>query len=471
MVVEVKRTWVLLALTGTVLGGCNMAPAYHPAQVPVPEHFAETPGWQQAVPMDGEARGSWWEAFNDPQLNALEMQAEKASPTLAAALARYDAATAAARVSSAALLPEVAATGSAQRTRVSADRPSSTGRAQTYDLYSVGGTFSYELDFWGRVRNSVRAARAEAAASAGDLASARLSLQAQVADAYVRLRGLDGQVKFLRDMVVTYQRAWQLNHDRHEGGDASAVDENRALTQLAAAKAQVAATEALRAATEHEIAAAVGEVASTFHIAPDAGAMAMPAIPASTPAQLLQRRPDIAAAERRMFEANAQIGVARAAQFPTVMLGGSGGWLTTGGGALLSEPDTVWALGPLAATLPVFDAGKRRAQVHQARAQFEGAAASYRGTVIAAFQQVEDALSNGRNYADEAREQTVAAQAAIRTADLAMIRYRDGATDYLEVATAQADALNAERTRIIVETQRRQASIALVKAMGGEVPR
>jgi outer membrane protein, multidrug efflux system len=461
------RALAVLALAGTALAGCDMAPAYHPATVAMPQQFAALPGWEEARPADGAARGQWWLGFNDPQLNALEEQAEKASPTLAAALARYEAATAAARVSAAALLPEVDATGSAERTRVARDRPSTTGRSATYDVYNLGGTLSYEVDFWGHVRNSVRAARAEAKASAGDLASARLSLQAEVADAYVRLRGLDAQAEFLRRMVDAYQRAWQLNHDRHEGGDASGVDENQALTQLASAKAQVAAISAQRAATQNELAAAVGAVASTFAVAPDATPVAMPAVPASTPAQLVQRRPDIAAAERRMYEANAQIGVARAAQFPTVTLGGAAGWQATGGHDLLSAPDTTWALGPLAATLPIFDAGRRRAQVHQARAEFDAAAAAYRGTVITAFQQVEDALSAARDYTREARDQTVASQAALRTVDLATIRYRDGATDYLEVVTAQTAALTAERDRIVVETQRRQAAIAFVKAIGG----
>lgn len=465
------RAVLPLALASTALAGCNMAPAYHPASVAVPDHFASLPGWEEARPADGMARGQWWKGFNDPQLDALEEQAEKASPTLAAALARYDAATAAARVSAAALLPEVDATGSAERTRLPRDRAAGVGtggRAITYDLYSVGGTFSYELDFWGRVRNSVRAARAEATASAGDLASARLSLQAEVADAYVRLRGLDAQAEFLRGVVNAYQRAWQLNHDRHVGGDASGVDENQALTQLASAKAQVAAISAMRASTQNELAAAVGAVASSFAIAPDARPVAMPAMPASTPSQLLQRRPDIAAAERRMYEANAQIGVARAAQFPTVTLGGAGGWQATGGHDLISAPNTTWALGPLAASLPIFDAGKRRAQVREARAQFNEAAANYRGSVIAAFQQVENALSAARDYTREARDQTVAAQAALRTVDLATIRYHDGATDYLEVVTAQTAALTAESQRIAVETQRRQAAIAFIKAIGGQ---
>ena len=463
-----RRVAVALALAGTALSGCDMAPAYHPATVAVPDYFAALPGWEEARPADAAPRGAWWKGFNDPQLDALEEQAEKASPTLANALARYDAARAAAGVSAAALLPEVDGGASAERTRVSANRPSAVGGPMTYDLYNVGASLSYEVDFWGHVRNSVKAARAEAQATAGDLASARLSLQAEVADAYVRLRGLDAQADFLRKVVVAYQRAWQLNHDRHVGGDASGVDENRALSQLASAKAQVSAISAQRAATEHELAAAVGAVSSSFSIAPDATPIAMPAVPASTPSALIQRRPDIAAAERRMFEANAQIGVARAAQFPTVTLGGNAGWQTTGGHSLISSPDTVWALGPLAASVPLFDAGRRRAQVRETRAQFDQAAASYRAAVIAAFQQVEDALSNARDFAAEARDQTVASQAALRTSDLAFIRYRDGATDYLEVVTAQTDALTEERARIIVETQRRQAAIAFVKAIGGQ---
>jgi multidrug efflux system outer membrane protein len=467
--VKLGRTFAALALAGTALAGCDMAPAYHPQTPAVPQQFAELPGWQAAEPMDALPRGKWWEAFGDPQLNALEEQADKASPTLAAALARYDAATAAARVSAAALLPEVDAGGSAERTRVARDRPSSTGRSSTYDLYNVGASLSYEVDFWGRVRNSVKAARAEAQASAGDLASARLSLQAEVADAYVRLRGLDAQAELLRHTVTAYQRAWQLNHDRHEGGDASGVDENRALSQLASAKAQVSAISVQRATTEHEIAAAVGAVASSFHLAPDATQLTMPDIPSGTPGQLVQRRPDIAAAERRMFEANAGIGIAKAARFPTVTLGGNAGWQATGGHDLLAAPNTVWALGPW----PPACRSSMRASVwlrSGRRAQFEEAAAGYRGAVVNAFQQVEDALAAERDYATQAHDQTEAAQAANRTNDLAFIRYRDGATDYLEVVTAQTDALTAERSRIQVETQRRQASIALVKAIGGSVP-
>lgn len=471
MAAKTGRTLLVLALAGTALAGCDMAPAYHPATPAVPPHFAETPGWQAAEPMDALPRGKWWESFGDPQLNTLEDQAEKASPTLAAALARYDAAIAAAHVSAAALLPEVDAGGSAERTRLARDRPSNvTGRPVTYDLYNVGGSLSYEIDFWGRVRNSVKAAKAEAQASAGDLSSARLSLQAEVADAYIRLRGLDAQAELLRHTVDAYQRAWQLNHDRHEGGDASGVDENRALSQLASAKAQVSAISVQRATTEHEIAAAVGVVASSFHLEPNATALTMPQIPSGTPGQVIQRRPDIAAAERRLFEANAGIGVARAARFPSVTLGGSAGWQATGGHDLFASPNTVWALGPLAASVPIFDAGKRAAQVRQAHAQFDEAAAAYRGAVIAAFQQVEDALATERDTATQARDQTEAAQAASRTSDLAFIRYRDGATDYLEVVTAQTDALTAERARIAVETQRRQAAIALVKAIGGSVP-
>lgn len=448
------------------LAACSMAPDYHAPQTAAPAQFKEVAGWTAATPQDGEARGDWWQSFNDPVLNDLEQRADKASPTLAAALARYDAAKATARINESDLLPTVGVSGNASRDRVSRGRPLSTGTARTYDNYVIGGSIDYELDLWGRIRNQVKAAKAEAQASQSDLASARLSLQASVADAYFRLRGLDAQAQYLDKSLDAFQRAYDLTAKRRNGGIASGIDVNRAATVLGNARAQVATIANQRAATEHEIAALVGEVASTFALPASAQPLEPPAPPAATPSELLQRRPDVAAAERRVFAANAGIGAARAAFFPSISLGAAGGWQTTHG-QLLTTPNTFWSLGPLTSLLTIFDGGRRAAQVKISRADYEEAAATYRETVLTAFRQVEDSLAAIHHLSDASVAQKDAADAAQRTSDIAMSRYRDGASDYLEVVTAQTDALDAQRSFISVQTQRMQAQIALVRSLGG----
>lgn len=445
-----------------------MAPAYQPPVTAVPQVFKEAEGWTAATPMDAAARGAWWEAFNDPVLNDLETRAVAASPTLAAALARYDQAAAAARVDRSGLFPSIDAGADAGRQRLSGNRFGGNGTAPTYDDVSIGASLDYELDLWGRIRNSVKAARADAEASSGDLASARLSLQAAVADAYARLRGLDAESALLQQTVEAFGKAYDLTSRRHDGGIASGIDVNRARSVLDSARAQISAVANERAATEHEIAALVGAVASDFSVLPRVQPLVAPALPAGAPSQLLQRRPDIAAAERRMAAANARIGVAKAAFFPTLTLGLSGGWQTTHG-SLFSAPNSFWGLGPASAVLSLFDGGRRKAQVAMSRADYDELSADYRGTVLTAFRQVEDAIAANRHLADQAVNQRSAASAASRTSDLALTRYRDGAADYLEVVTAQTGALDAQRALLAVETQRMRASIALVKALGGPV--
>ncbi|WP_242128281.1 efflux transporter outer membrane subunit [Sphingobium sp. Sx8-8] len=464
MAVDGRAAALLLAL----LTGCSMAPAYRPPATAVPQAFKEVEGWTTATPMDGAPRGKWWEAFNDPVLNDLEERAEQASPTLGAALARYDQARAAVQAESADLFPDIGVGGSASRNRLSQGRPGSNGSVARYDDVRVGGSLAYELDLWGRIRNSVKAARADAQASGADLGSARLSLQAAVADAYARLRGLDAEAALLNQTVDAFGKAYRLTATRHDGGIASGIDVNRARTVLDNARAQISAVANERAATEHEIAALVGAVASDFSIPVRVQPLVAPSLPAGAPSQLLQRRPDIAAAERRMFAANARIGVARAAFFPTLTLGLSGGYETTNG-QLFSAPNSFWGLGPAAAVLALFDGGRRAAQVKISRAEYEELSADYRQTVLTAFRQVEDAIAANRLLAEQAVDQRGAATAAGRTSDLALTRYRDGASDYLEVVTAQTDALDAQRALLAVETQRMRASIALVRALGGPV--
>lgn len=470
--VRLRARQALLAGTAAALlmalGACSMAPDYSPPETASVPRFKEVAGWSAATPRDTEARGDWWSAFGDPVLDDLESKALAASPTLAASLARYDAARAAAGVSRADLFPTITANGSYARARVSKGRPLSSGSAATYNDAIVGGGLDYELDLWGRIRNRTKAQEAEANASKADLASAQLSLQASVADAYFRLRGLDAEARLLDQSVSAFKRAYDLTATRHDGGVASGIDVNRARTVLASAKALVAQNANERAATEHELAALTGAIASQFTIAPTSET-AMPEplqLPVGTPSDLLQRRPDIAAAERRVFAANAQIGVARAAYYPSLTLNASGGWRTTHGD-LLSAPNTFWGLGPLASVLTLFDGGKRKSQVRMARADYDEVTAKYRETVLTAFREVEDAIAAQHHLKAEALAQDDAARSAQRTSEIAMARYRDGASDYLDVVTAQTDALSAKRTLILVQTQRMQASVALIRALGG----
>jgi len=457
------------AVALALLAGCSMAPDYRPPAVSAPAAYktAAEPadGWVAATPRDGEARGEWWRVYKDPVLADLESRIERASPSLAAALARYDQARAAVKGTRADLFPTLGASASAERDRLSANRPLA-GSSAKYNDYTVGGSLSWELDLWGRVRNSVKAAKAEEQASAADLASVRLALQAELADTYFTLRGLDAQTQLLRQTVEAYRRAYELTATRHEGGIASGLDTNRAQTQLSSVRAQLSDLAIQRAMAENAIAALVGEVASSFTLAPSTQAIEPPPVPSGAPSDLLQRRPDIAAAERRVAAANARIGVARAAFFPTLTLGAAGGYETTGAN-LLSAPSLFWAVGPAAAVLSLFDGGRRAAATRQARAELEEAAATYRSTVLTAFREVEDNLAQRAYLAREAKDQQEAAAAAERTSDLAFVRYRDGASDYLEVVTAQTAALDAQRTVLDLHTRRLQASVDAVRVLGG----
>ena len=387
------RRPLLVLLVASTVAGCNLAPAYTPPVVTLPVAYKETGPWTEAAPADAKPRGDWWIAFGDPRLDGLERQVPIANPTLAAALAAYDQARALAAEATAAFLPTVTALDQNTYNRQSDERPlRGAGQPDDYANNSVGATVDYEFDFWGRIRNLVAAGEAQAQASAADLATAELSLQVELANDYVSLRGLDAQTQLLRNTVSAYQRALDLTRTRHTGGVASGLDVARAATQLSAAKAQISDIAAQRALYEHAIASLVGQPASSFTIPPADVRRLIPAFPAGAPSTLLQRRPDIAAAERRAFAANRQIGVARAAYFPTITLDAQGGFENTGGNNLLIAPNTFWTLGPQLA-LTLFDGGRRRAVVAASKAVFLLASANYRATVLTAFQQVEDQLA------------------------------------------------------------------------------
>ena len=449
-----------------LLSACALAPAYAPPPVATPAAFKEATPWQAAQPLDTKPRGAWWTMFGDPVLDDLEARALAANPTLAQAVAAYDQARSLTDQARSARFPEVDGLVSGERLHRSDNTPLRTGGPDTYSDLQAGVSAAYEIDLWGRVRSSISAAKADQQASAADLESVRLSLQAQLADAYLSLRELDAQGALLADTAEAYDRALRLIQIRNTGGSASGLDVARAQTQLSTARAQTSDVAGRRALLEHAIAALVGEPASTFALPASTTALQQPQIPAGTPAVLLQRRPDVAGAERRAAAANARIGVAQAARFPGLTLGGAAGWRSAGGVSLLSAPNTFWMIGPQLAGA-IFDGGRRRAGVETARAEFRQSAAAYRGTVLDAFRDVEDQLALAHHLADEAVDQAEAVSAARRQQDLALVRYRQGASDYLSVVVAQTAALDAERADLNLRYRRLRTSVDLTRALGG----
>jgi NodT family efflux transporter outer membrane factor (OMF) lipoprotein len=459
------------AAAAAALSGCNFAPPYHlaPVATNLPATYKEVGPWTPAAPADAAPRGDWWTVFGDARLNALEAKLQADNPNLAQSLARYDEARAFYAQTRADLFPQVGLTAQTGPAQLSHERLGSVpGLAPTRGANNIIGTmFSYEIDLWGRVRNEVAAGKAGAQAGAADLASTRLSLEAQLADTYMTLRSLDAQGRVLDQTVADYQKALQLTEARHDGGAAPELDVSEAQTQLHSAEAARSEVRAQRALAEHAIASLVGTPATVFSLPVETELPPLPQTPVSAPSVLLQRRPDVAAAERRAFAANRQIGVARAAYFPTITLTGAAGYQNNSFSVpLIASPASYWSLGPqLAATL--FDGGRRRAEVKGARASFEEASANYRATVLAAFQQVEDNLALLNQLADESSEEESAFQAARHSEDLALTQYKLGAQTYLFVITAQTAALQAEQAVIGLDARRLQASVELVRALGG----
>lgn len=445
---------------------CSTAPAYQRPSAETPAAFKEAAGWQAAGAAVPPA-GRWWETFGDATLNGLEEQVASGNFDLAAAVARYEQARGLVRQARSDLYPEVGLGASAGRQRVSAGRPlSPTNSAATYSVATVGPSLDYEVDLFGRVRNAVRASSASAAASEADVAGLRLGLQAQLATAYFDMRGLDARIVLLRETVAAFERAFRLTDTRHRGGIASGIDVSRAQNQLASARAELSSVAIARQRDEHAIAVLIGRPPAEVTIAVADRQLAPPQIPAGLPSTLLERRPDVAAAERRVAAANARIGVARAALFPSLTLGASGGFQAASG-ALFSASNSFWALGPVSAALAIFDGGRRRAGVRIARADYDETVAAYRQTVLDAFREVEDDLSAQRLLAAQEQDQHIAADAAARTRDLALTRYRDGAADYLDVVTAQTAALDAQRALLDVRSRQLQIATDTIRALGG----
>jgi NodT family efflux transporter outer membrane factor (OMF) lipoprotein len=460
------RSWSAAALT-LMVGGCSLAPPLKTPDIPTAEAYKELGPWTEARPADRLPRDSWWALYGNPELDDLQSRLIAGNPTLAAALANYAQARALSNQARAGLFPTLALSAGVERDRESINAPLRGPTTPTdYNANTVGGSVSYELDLWGQIRNEVAAGEANAAASAADLENARLSLVAQLVDNYIQLRSLDRDSAILDETVKAYTRALSLTEQRHDAGIAPGLDVSQAQTQLNVARSQAAQTLAQRALMEHAIAALLGVSASTFSIKPAIVAISLPRIPSGVPATLLQRRPDIAAAQRRMIATNANIGVARAAYFPTLTLGAQGGFQSNAFSNWLSAPSSFWAIGPNA-LLSVFDGGLRRAQVAQARAEFDASAANYRSIVIGSFQQVEDSLATLNHYHDAALDEKVAVDAAQRTLDFSMALYVKGATDYLTVVTSQTAVLQTQLDALTLDTLQLRASVDLIRALGG----
>lgn len=448
------------------LASCSFAPAYHPPATEQPAAFKELAGpWTPAAPLPAD--GAWWTLFGDPVLDGLERQVASSNPTIGGAFARYAQAQAYVREARAGFLPTIGAQADVTQNRQSDNRPlRSPSQPTYYAADTLGGSIGWEVDLWGGLRNRVAAGRAEVQASGDDLANIRLALEAQLALDYVDLRGLDAQATLLAATVEAYRQADDLAQRRFRGGIASAIDTARSGALLADARAQAEDVAAARALEEHAIASLVGTPATLFTLAPAAGQPAIPVVPAGVPSALLQRRPDIAAAERRMVAANAGIGVARAAFYPSLTLGGSGGFQNTGLAGLVSAPNSFWSIGPNL-VLSIFDGGRRRAQLAVARAAWTQATADYRGQVLGAFQEVEDGLAQLHHFADEASAEDQAVRDAGEAERQALIRYDKGVAIYVDVSTAQVTALGARQRALSLQTRRLEASVRLIRALGG----
>ena len=460
------RPWrAMLPAFALGLAACTLAPRLKVPEVATADAYKETGPWIKAQPASELPHDNWWALYASSEVDELQQRLVRGNPDLAVALAHFDEARAIRDQARSAYFPTIAAGGGTTRQRTSKDVANPAPQT-LFDTDTVQATASYELDLWGRIRSLVAAGKANAAAAAADLEDARLSLRAQLVDSYVQLRSLDRTSAILDETVSAYDRALHLTELRHNAGIAPGLDVAEAETQLNRARSEAEQTLAQRAVVEHAIAALIGEPATTFSIKPAIVELQLPHVPVGVPSSLLQRRPDIVAARRRMEAANAGIGAARAAYFPLITIDGQGGYASAQRSNLFTAPSELWAVGP-AALLTLFDGGLHRAQVRQARAEFDASAATYRGTVLAAFQQVEDDLALMSHYGVAAVSQKSALDAAQHALTLSLELYRQGAADYLAVVTSQTAALQTQLDALNLETLRLRASVALIRAVGG----
>jgi NodT family efflux transporter outer membrane factor (OMF) lipoprotein len=465
------RAATALLCAALLLQGCVVGPKYHRPTVDTPGTFKEvTPddlkkmdGWKVAQPQDSALHGKWWEILGDPQLNALEEQVNISNQNVASAFANFMAARALVREARAQYFPTLTAGASITRQR---QPNTATGSATTFTEYSLPFDASWTPDLFGRVRNTVRAAAANAQASAADLENTRLTAQAELAVDYFQLRGQDALKQLLDSTVVAYEKSLELTKALYETGIDSDESVAQAETQLEATRALDTNIGILRSQYEHAIALLVGKPASSFSIAVEPLKTPPPAIPFGVPSQLLERRPDIAASERLMAQANAQIGVAKAAYFPTLTLSASAGLESTQGSSWFTWPSRFWSVGPAIAET-IYDGGLRRATMEQYRAQYDQTVANYRNTVLTAFQQVEDNLSGLRILSKEIQEQDTAVVSAERSLKLATDRYRLGIDPYLNVITAETALVSNQQTAVNLRITQIVDSVQLIEAIGG----
>lgn len=460
-----------------LLAGCNVGPDYHrPAPLgtnALPSSFsgpATNAGeWKAASPAAAIPRGAWWELFGDAELNRLEIAATANNQELAGALARYDEASAAVRIARSAAWPQIELDPAYTRQRTSFNQPQNghgAGASPTYNTFSLQMAAGWELDLWGRVRRQVQSARGRLAASADDLEAAKLAIQAELATDYFNWRALDAQYDLLQRTANAYQRSLELTLNRRKGGIASDLDVSQAQTQLRITEAELPAVALQRSRLTHALATLCGAPAPGFVLTNTPEPGNSPLIPLSLPSELLERRPDVAAAEQRMASANAQIGVAESAFYPRVRLNGLAGFQSIDASSWFDWPSRLWAVGP-SIQLPLFTGGLNRAQLAFSRAGYRETVAAYRQSVLAAFQEVEDQLAAQRLLQTQVEAEAAALQAAQHTLETANNRYKAGLVTYLEVASAQSAALNIERTVVQLRGDKQVAAVGLIRALGG----
>jgi NodT family efflux transporter outer membrane factor (OMF) lipoprotein len=464
----------LIALAMAVLlVSCAVGPKYARPTVPSapayseqpPQQFKEAQGWRAAQPNDAMLKGKWWEIFAEGELNALEEQVAPANQTLKIAEANYRQARSNIQFQRSFRFPTVSAGLSASNNRTSSSNPAGVQGLQ-YGYFSLPISASYDADLWGRIRKSVEAAKEQTQASAADLENVKLELQTELASYYFAIRGLDSQKRLLDDTVVAYQKAYDLTNNRYSGGVSSKAEVAQSKAQLNQTQAQEIDLGVQRAQLEHAIAVLTGKQPEGFHVATAELKDTLPVVPVGVPSQLLERRPDIAASERQVAAANEQIGIAKTAFYPDLVIAAEGGLQSGSFVNWFTWPSRFWALGPQLAQT-IFDAGRRRAQVQISEAAYDATVANYRQTSLTAFQEVEDNLSALRILEQETAKQHEASQAAENSEQLAMNRYKGGLVTYLEVVTAQSIALSNERTEVDLMQRRMDASVQLVRALGG----
>ncbi|MFA6163248.1 MAG: efflux transporter outer membrane subunit [Methylobacter sp.] len=464
MTVRITLTLIYSLLT-VQLAGCMVGPDYVRPEVTIPNEFKEVKGWKQAQPRDNVLSGKWWEIFNDPRLNELEEQVAAANQSIIQAEAQYRQAQHLVQSAQSAFFPILNLTGTANRFRAASGQNVAVPGVR--NLFGVAGSIAWEPDLWGSVRRQVEANTGNAQASAATLQALRLSSQATLAEDYFQLKVLDAQKAMLDELVAVYSKTLQIAKNRYSVGVAAKSDVVLAETQLESARAQAINLGVARAKLEHAIAVLIGKTPAELSLIPAPLDVQPLPIPVTLPSELLERRPDIAAAERKIAAANAQIGVAKAAYFPTLNLAATNGFQTSTLDTLFTAARRYWALGPAAAALTLFDGGAKHAQYKQAIDGFDASVAAYRQTVLTGFQEVEDNLAALRILEEETQVQDKAVTAANLALTLTINQYKAGTISYLNVMTAQTAALSNRQTAVQLQGDRLAASVLLVKALGG----